>query len=296
MPKREETLDIQEYPISPSTRKTYGKQLERMEKWLKGQEITDETLSGYLAYLYKQGVSPAYACVSVSAARWGCLSDGKPDPRGRLAKATLASFRRQGRKRGRGSVDGVQWEQVDAVCALAVEEKTVYGYRDAALIAVGSDGALRVGEIAAVEVAHVDFKDNSLYIPESKTDQEGVGAFEHLGDKTLDYIRAWMKKGKVADGYLFRPIHKDFHYGLKRQMAHYTIREVIQSRCKAAGIKGRVSGHSLRIGTTESMAIGGASDVDMQRVGRWKSPVMPAHYARKVRSQQNAVARLRYGR
>ena len=296
MPKQKETLDLETYPIAAGTRKTYGWQLDKMDRWLKDRPMNDETLSGYVVHLFDEGKSPSYATVALAAARWRCLSEDKPDPRGNLCQRAIASFRRKGKGRGRGQVDGVQWPQVDAVVSLALKDKDLYGLRDAAIIATGSDAALRISEITAIEVDHVDFEEASLYIPESKTDQEGDGAFEHLGDKTLDYIRAWMDKGKVSDGPMFRPIHRDHHYGMKRKMTTYTVREVIQSRCKAAGLTGRISGHSLRVGTTESMAIGGASDADMQRVGRWKSPLMPARYSRKIRSQQNAVARLRYGK
>ena len=44
------------------------------------------------------------------------------------------------------------------------------------------------------------------------------------------------------------------------------------------------------------LAKAGASVVEMQSAGRWKSPQMPAHYARVQEAEQGAVARLRYGR
>ena len=42
-----------------------------------------------------------------------------------------------------------------------------------------------------------------------------------------------------------------------------------------AGIEGRVSGHSLRVGGAQSLAAAGASIVEMQTAGRWQSPSMP---------------------
>ena len=44
--------------------------------------------------------------------------------------------------------------------------------------------------------------------------------------------------------------------------------------------EGRVSGHSLQVGGAQSLAAAGASVVEMQTVGRWQSPSMPAHYVR----------------
>ena len=40
----------------------------------------------------------------------------------------------------------------------------------------------------------------------------------------------------------------------------------------AVGIGGRVSGHSLRVGGAQSLAVGGASLVELQTAGRWQSP------------------------
>ena len=64
---------------------------------------------------------------------------------------------------------------------------------------------------------------------------------------------------------------------------------------EAAGITGRVSGHSLRVGSAQSLASAGASVVEMQQAGRWQSPSMPGMYARGQLASRGAVARLRYG-
>ena len=43
---------------------------------------------------------------------------------------------------------------------------------------------------------------------------------------------------------------------------------------------GRVSGHSLRVGSAQSLAAAGAGLVELQEAGDWQAPTMPAHYAR----------------
>ena len=50
-------------------------------------------------------------------------------------------------------------------------------------------------------------------------------------------------------------------------------------RGAVSGVEGR-AGHSLRVGAAQSLAGAGASLVEMQTVGRWKAPAMPARYAR----------------
>ena len=73
------------------------------------------------------------------------------------------------------------------------------------------------------------------------------------------------------------------------------LRLVLKRRAAAAGIEGRVSGHSLRVGSAQSLAGRGATLVEMQIDGRWSSPQMPGHYARAQLAGQGAVDRLQYG-
>ena len=93
---------------------------------------------------------------------------------------------------------------------------SVRGLRDAALLAVMSDGLLRVSEAAALEVADLEAEDaNTLTIRRSKTDQEAEGAVQYIGEPTVARVRGWLE---------------------------------------VAGIEGRVSGHSLRGGGAQSLA------------------------------------------
>ena len=97
----------------------------------------------------------------------------------------LAGFRREGRKRGRGQVEGISWEMADIIAALitAVEPGSLAAFRDAALISIMSDAMLRVSEVAALQCADIR-EDNGgaglITIHNSKTDQDGEGAILFL--------------------------------------------------------------------------------------------------------------------
>ena len=73
-----------------------------------------------------------------------------------------------------------------------------------------------------------------------------------------------------------------------------SIRSIIAKRAADAGVAGRVSGHSLRVGSAQSLAAAGAGLVELQEAGDWQSPAMPAHYARHQLAARGAVAKLRY--
>ena len=96
-------------------------------------------------------------------------------------------------------------------------------------------------------------------------------------------------------GALFRRIHRGDHVHQSGRLTTVSARRIIQARAKAAGVEGFISGHSLRVGSAVSLVQAGASVVDMQNAGRWKSPQMPAHYA-KAELARGAVARFFYGK
>ena len=91
-------------------------------------------------------------------------------------------------------------------------------------------------------------------------------------------VRAWMDAAGIADGPLFQRLDKA---GKPRgRLSTQSIRAIIQRRAQDAGIEGRVSGHSLRVGSAQSLVTAGASVVELQTAGRWQSPSMPGRYAR----------------
>ena len=88
-----------------------------------------------------------------------------------------------------------------------------------------------------------------------------------------------MAAADIREGPLFRALTKGGK--VRAGLIARSLRTIIARRAKAAGVPGRVSGHSLQVGSAQSLAAAGASVVEMQQAGRWKSPSMPGQYARK---------------
>lgn len=145
-----EKLNMQEIISSPDTQKIRNCHLALFDEWLKGREETDETIARYLSYLFEQGKAPGTVKGLLSAIRWRAESEDRPDPRRKLCRIASANYSIQGRKRGRGQVDPITREMVEQLCAIALGERTRYGYRDAALFCVISDAWLRPGEASAI--------------------------------------------------------------------------------------------------------------------------------------------------
>ncbi len=136
-------------------------------------------------------------------------------------------------------------KQADAAAAVVARRGgSVRGLRDAALLAVMSDGLLRVSEAAALEVADLEAEDaNTLTIRRSKTDQEAEGAVQYIGEPTVARVRAWLDAAGIAAGPLFQRL--DSAGRPRGRLSTVAIRAIVQRRAAEAGIEGRVSGHSL---------------------------------------------------
>ena len=285
--------------LSANTRRAYAGALKRLDTYIGEETLDDSALAGYLATLFAAGRSPAVAGQVVAAVRLRAKLLGETSPVGPATDRVLAGFRREGRYRGRGQVAGVTWAQADAASALATgDTRTLAGLRDAAIVALASDAMLRVSEIAAIVVAdltHLEDGAGLLRIRTSKTDQEGRGAVVFLGAPTMRRVRAWIDAAGHTTGALFRRVRRNNVVGDENISAR-AVRTIIAKRAADAGVEGRISGHSLRVGAAQSLAAAGASVVEMQIAGRWESVTMPGRYASGQLAARGAVAKFRYGR
>ncbi len=296
-----QALELVEASISANTKRAYKAALKKFDEAVSGRSVTDEVVANYLAALYaneESPASPATCSQVVAALKFRAKLQGAPPPVGPATSRVLSGVRRQGRDRGRGQVQGVDFAQADAAAAVAGSDESLHGLRDAAIIAVMSDGLLRVSELAALQVDDVTFEPDGgrVTIRRSKTDQEGTGVVLYLGPPTVARVRTWMEAARINGGRLFRRVRRGGKRVGDQALSTVSVRRIIKRRCADSGLEGSVSGHSLRVGGAQSLAAGGASLAEMQTAGRWQSPAMPGHYARGQLTARGAVARIRYGR
>lgn len=278
-----------------NTLRSYVSMLKRFDAWRSGRDVDDISIANYVAHLEESGKAVATARLALAAIRFRARDNGQPRPDGPITAKALEGYGRSSKNQGRGQVAGISWEQADDIMRLAERAGNLGGLRDAALIAAMSDGLLRVSEAAAVRVADVDPRQDGtgrLLIARSKTDQPGRGTVLFLRARTMRRVSSWAAASGIRSGALFRRVRKG---GVVEASALSveSIRAIIQRWAKAAGVTGRVSGHSLRVGSAQSLVSAGASLPELQQAGRWLSPEMPARYARGELAGQGAVARLR---
>ena len=287
--------------LAPATVRAYRGALDALDRWLaeQGRAADDAGIADYLAARHDAGAAPASIGMTVAAVKAAARLSGRPSPAGPETARVMAGIRREGRGRGRGQATGLQWAAADTVAAVAANagRRSLAGLRDAALVALASDALLRVSEVVAVQVADIAAEPDGsgrLTVHRSKTDQEGRGVVLYLGEPTMRRIAAWREASGIHEGPLFRRLRRGDRVEASA-ISDRAARSVIRARAADAGIEGRVSGHSLRIGAAQSLAAAGAGLVELQQAGRWGSPAMPAHYARGQLAARGAVARLRHG-
>ena len=288
-----ETASLIKASISENTLKAYQRALHNLETWLLGRSLSDALLANYITVLHEDGKSPSTIGQVVAAVNWQLKHQTQQQFTLPVTNATLAGIRREGKDRGRGQVDGITWQDVDRVCIYAETQGTLAGLRDSAMIRLMSDCLLRISEVVAVDAD--DIKGKTLAIGSSKTDPEGRGENLYICDQTRRVLKRYGKLGDISEGALFRRIRRGDHIHNERLTAH-SARRIIKKRAADAGVEGFISGHSLRVGSAVSLAKAGASVVDMQVAGRWKSAQMPAHYAKAELAERGAIARFKDGK
>jgi len=289
----EETESLIKASVAENTRKAYRRALHALERWLAGRSLSDELLATYITTLHKDDKSPATIGQVVSAVKWQLKHQSVEQMNLPITLTTLAGIRRDGKERGRGQVDGLIWQEVERICIIAETEGTLAGLRDAAMIRLMSDCLLRISEVVAVNVG--DLKETTLTVGSSKTDQEGTGESLYICEPTRKVLKRYSEWAGITDGAVFRHIRRGDHIQPTRLHPH-SARRIIKKRATDAGVDGFISGHSLRVGSAVSLAQAGATVVDMQVAGRWKSSQMPAHYAKAELAERGAIARFKDGK
>ena len=294
-----DTEELIKAGVSDNTLKAYRRALVELDAWLyamkraDSEPLKDAVLAEYITQLHQSGKAPSTIAQVVAAVKWQAKNIDRPDVVGAITLRTLAGIRRDGKERGRGQVDGLTWKDVERVSSFAEASRTLAGLRDSALINLMSDCLLRISEVVAVNVG--DIKGSTLRIKSSKTDQEGRGEALYICESTRRVIKRYLRKSGIDRGALFRRVRYQQHLGKGRLTANGA-RDAIKRWSAEAGVEGFISGHSLRVGSAVSLARAGASVVDMQTAGRWKSADMPAHYAKAEMAERGTIARFKDGK
>lgn len=287
-----------QHEISPNTAKNYCTQWRIFAQWAHSRRVRALPADGpqvaaYLAErIERRGHKPATLKVAAAAISFAHRAEGLEDPcAGQEVKRTL---RGATRKAGRAQ------QQAEALTAeaLAAIESTAHtprpgrggrlespesarrrGNVDIALISVMRDGLLRVSEAAALTWSDICAEPDGtgrLLIRRSKTDPDGEGATAFLSAATMQALT--LIRDTAADG------ARVFDLGPNQ------IAKRIKQAARTAGLGEGFSGHSPRVGMARDLVRAGVELPGLMTAGRWRTPAMPAHYARNETAGRGAVA------
>lgn len=206
---------------------------------------------------------------------------GVPTPAGEQLQSLMSGARRQ---KGTASDGKAAFTPTDLrlMCVKLQRLSTIAALRDRAMLSLGFCAALRVDEIASLDLSDLRFvkKGVLVRIRRSKTDQEGVGrdvgvfAGVRASTDPIRALKAYLKvRGKVV-GALFLSRHGG-------RLTTAGIRMRVKAAALAAGLDAALySCHSLRAGFVTTAAENGMPEtLIMQRTGH-KSVQTVSRYVR----------------
>ncbi len=290
------------HEVARNTIKNYRIQWRIFFNWAQGRGVRAlpadaAQIAAYLAErMEQQGHKPATLRVAAAAIAFVHSTAGLDDPCARPeVKRTL---RGATRKAGRSQ------QQAEALTAdaLALIESTACrprrgrggsleseqtalsrGNLDIALISLMRDAMLRVSEAAALTWRDIQIESDGtgrLLIRRSKSDPEGHGAVAFVSARTMAALEL-LRDSAPANGPVF---------GLHPNQISIRIKKAAQT----AGLGDGFSGHSPRVGMARDLVRAGIELPSLMVAGRWRTPTMPAHYARNETASRGAVAQF-YG-
>ena len=100
---------------------------------------------------------------------------------------------------------------------------------------------------------------------------EGAGAVQYLGSATVERVRAWTESIGVTEGALFRRVRRGGRVIGEWALGPQAVRTIVKRRAAEAGVEGRVSGHSLRVGAGLTLDAGTLRARRTRRPGRGRA-------------------------
>lgn len=188
------------------------------------------------------------------------------------------------------------------------------GLRDAALLRVAYDTGCRRSELVAIRCEHVEREAGgagTLFIPSSKTDRQGEGAYAYLASATMEAIARWRDKADIRKGPLFRRVETHFDgsvAAIGAKALHPNSITLIYKRlirgAHAKKLLGEmseaelerwvkaVSSHSIRVGVAQDNFAAGEGLPAIMQAYRWRDPRTVMRYGARLATKSGASARM----
>lgn len=288
----EEALDFGRAALSENTMRAYRGDWQEFQDWCLARSrpslpASPATVANFASTLASAGKKVPTIARKLAAIRFfhrGAHMDNPTDDAG--VSAILKGIRRTVGTAPRQKAPAT----VDVIHALMarIDSETLQGKRDRALLLIGFAGAFRRSELVSVTVEDLTFSYNGVdvFLPRSKTDQEGKGqSVAVLNGKALrpvDRLKEWIEAAGITSGPIFLRINRGDHL-TDEPLSAQSVALIVKRYAEAAGLDvATLSGHSLRAGFVTSAAENRASISRIMEVSRHRDPRTVETYVRRA--------------
>ena len=332
----ESLLDAALRGWSANTRRAFRSDLTLWGTWCRKRrclpaEATPELVAAWVRAL--AGSDPSDETVRAMATierylvhvGWAYRMAGLPDPTAaplvrlekKAARKSLGVRQRQARAiRFKGDIADFD-SPASGVCLahlLKACRRDELGLRDAALLRVAYDAGCRRSELVAIRAEHVEREAGgagTLFIPSSKTDQVGEGAWAYLAPATMEAVARWRDKADIGKGPLFRRVETHFDGSVatigSTALHPNSVTLIYKRLIRAAHVKKllgdmseaelerwvqAVSSHSIRVGVAQDNFAAGEGLPAIMQAYRWRDPRTVMRYGARLATTSGASARM----
>lgn len=237
---------------------------------------SEDTLTLWITAMLHEGKSVNTVQTRISGVLSHLADAGCPVERGRLMQLVRTARRHAKPERRKRPITAEELWKI----ARVLDPSTVRGTRDRAIVVLGFASACRRSEIAALDMADIEFVRQGLliHLRRSKTDQHGEGRDIgiHRGERAdtcpVRGLQAWIAVRGSQPGPLFYAM-KNHDLLTERRMPPEGIADVVKATTRKIGLDpSQYGGHSLRSGFVTCAGENGATELAiMKRTGHKRS-------------------------
>jgi len=283
------TIEMIDGAYAPSTIRAYRGNFEKFIKFCDSENIQAlpahaTTVSKFIQMLTKSGLKSSSIRLAYASISTIHKLNELPDPT--LSPIAKLELRRMHRIIGRSSKQAMGITAPILQRMLASCNDDLRGIRNRALLMLAYETLCRRSELISLRIEDIEKPADSetamIKLRKSKSDQDSIGAWLKISQKTYVAIANWLLIAGLDSGFIFRGISPrgDILQSLKpAQINRIYKRIAINSKLSIEQIS-HISGHSIRVGATQDLLSSGYSLPIIMKLGRWAKPDTAIHYAR----------------